>query len=260
MRHADDNLCDHADSDEIAALTFATAAGTLLTPEEQGRLAAALSRCPGCRARQAQYAQLAQLLPLSVPDAEPPPALRGRIIEAAARGAATSMPAPPRSPRFAWRRLLLPTLSLALVGLLLWNVMLQRTVARQQEWNERYTASMLAILGDSDAREFHLIPPNPDSKAYGRLFLAAESGVAGVYVKRLPALAPGRSYHVWLRGAERTLSLGSLQVNAEGRAWLIAEPGTPLLGYTSAFVTDEPAGGSASPTGTPQLVGDLATP
>ena len=76
----------------LAALTL----GEPLAPDEQTRLLAHLARCQRCRRRLDEYATVAQLLPLAVPEVAPSPELRARSLAAAGQTRAASRPLAPR--------------------------------------------------------------------------------------------------------------------------------------------------------------------
>jgi hypothetical protein len=76
-------------------------------------------------------------------------------------------------------------------------------------------------------------------------------------VERLPPPGPGRIYELWLqRGSAAPAPSTLFSVNSRGTAD-IGVPGE-LYGVSRVLVTDEPAGGSRSPTGRPLIVAALS--
>ena len=80
----------------------------------------------------------------------------------------------------------------------------------------------------------------------------ADKGLLCVY--DLPALPDDRTYQAWLvRDGQRT-NAGTFRVSGDGYGVLLVRAGQPLESFDSLGITEEPAGGSAAPTG-PRLMG-----
>ncbi len=90
--------------------------------------------------------------------------------------------------------------------------------------------------------------------ASGRAFVGIGRGVV-LHVSGLPGLAPGRTLQLWALTGSAAFSVGTFEANAFGSAtvtrFLPAEAG-PL---TAISITDEPAGGSSTPSTVPLLTG-----
>jgi anti-sigma-K factor RskA len=90
-------------------------------------------------------------------------------------------------------------------------------------------------------------------------FVTAGSQVV-FYASQLPALPAGRTYQLWLIRANgpAIVSAGTFNPDARNRATLQFANTSLTSGITALAVTDEPSGGSATPTGHKLLVGQNA--
>jgi len=244
----------------LAALTL----GEPLAPDEQTRLLAHLARCERCRRRLDEYATVAQLLPLAVPEVAPSPELRARIL-ATAGGQTRAAPRPlaPRgTPWAGWRRLVQPALGLALAALLALGLNrelavrgLQAQISAQQAQTQTNIGIVTAAFGNDDAIEASLDPRPAAPASSGRVFISPGEPAVAVYARDLPQLPEGQIYQVWLVTPAGTISAGTFAVNPAGRGWRPLRPSEPLVSVERVFVTMEPTGGSPQPTGAEQLSG-----
>ncbi|MBC8074543.1 MAG: hypothetical protein H7Y32_00580, partial [Chloroflexales bacterium] len=72
--------CPDPQCDAVATLLATAALGGDLSADEQAQMLTYVATCARCRLRLDGFAGVAQVLPLSVPEVEPPPALRERIL------------------------------------------------------------------------------------------------------------------------------------------------------------------------------------
>lgn len=277
------------------ATLAALALGEALPPDEQERLLSHLLLCAACRRRLDGYAAVARVLPLAAPDAEPSPGLRDRILQAAARERAPLVqPAPPQPPadRAAWepipaaepaspaparvpsaprgpgwRQLLRPALGLALAALIALGIgqavqigRLETQLAEQQARTAANGRLIVAAFGNDDAVEVRLEPADDLPAASGRVFVSPGEPAAAIYARGLPQLPDGREYQLWIVHDGVVTSAGRFGVTPEGRAWRPLRPEESLGVVERVFVTAEPAGGSARPTGVEVLAGTPVVP
>lgn len=213
--------------------------------------------CTTCRQALAADRAVAALLPLSVPDAQPLPDLRARVIDAV-DAAAQGRERPRRSsgwrgwmqPRLLWRGLALALL----VALLGWNAVLQRDLNRLQSTHEQQQAALVALLRDPDLERRVLPAGDVAPGASGTLVMARDQQTAALTVEGMPALPADRVYQLWLVENDRRISGGTFTVDADGRAVLLLDPPLPISAYERAGVTVEPRGGSPGPT-SPRVIG-----
>lgn len=224
-------------------------------------LSAHLAACPTCPADLREYRQVALVLPFDAPDVAPPPALRARILAAAAaEGNAMPASAPRRSarpwiaPRRNW--LALGTACIALLGLLGWNVRLQSQLQAQvgqvaksrDNWQ-----TMTELLNDPTVRSVAL----SGDHAQGHIWVANDGEVGCLVVEGLPAPGNGNVYQVWLRRGNQPVGVATFEARS-GSAWTFIRANQSIAEFDAIGVTIEPKGGSPAPTGQQVLFGTLA--
>jgi hypothetical protein len=141
--------------------------------------------------------------------------------------------------------------------LLFWNVTLQRQVDRQtsqlaasrQGWQ-----SVIVLLNDASLRWYTM----SGDQANGRFWATPQGDQACLVAQQLPKLAEGQVYQVWLTHGGEQASGGIFEAR-NGDAWIIVRTEEPIASYTTIFVTIEPDGGSAMPTGKHVLDGTLTS-
>ncbi len=259
--------CPDPQCDTVAALMATTALGGDIDAAEQLQLLTYLSTCDRCRSRLNAYAGVAQVLPLSAPEAAPSPELRERILTTA-----TSRAQPRRRSRRwqiapDWRTALaggFVSIALALALLLSQQYLRgqrqeaqlaqqQAQIERQQQVAARNRAVAVAAFGNEDARESQFVAGEVALGASGRVLISPSAPAVVVYARDLPPLAEGRIYQAWLQSAGVLHSLGSFTPDANGRVWAFLQPAAALPSPDAIFVTEEPAATSTLPTG-PELL------
>jgi len=189
------------------------------------------------------------LLPYAVM-AEPPPELRGRVLDAAAeRARARAIPpavqaAPRRARRVVWSRFAAAAAAgLALVfGVDAWRT--RQELALQRE--------MTAALQEPNVvRSFALAGTGEARGAVGRVALDLDAKKGAVVLKGMPVLPEGKVYRLWARVADNDVPCGEFRSDPAGA--VLAQFVVPVESYTAPigklFVTVEPAAPSAVPSG-----------
>lgn len=223
-----------------------------------------------------------------VPQQAPPPALRARVLAAAAT--ATQELAPPARPDRSpfrtradeapeaavsasrWPWLLAAAAALLAVGTSLgwWSAQneiqrLESTIADlrtsatellnvRAEFGREQTARQraAAILSASDVTYTALAGVLPAGAARARVYVSPTRGLL-MAAEDLPALPTGRVYQLWTIVAGQPVSGGVFELEASGRAQVLADaPPGPAAAFA---VTIEPAGGVPAPTGDKVLLG-----
>jgi anti-sigma-K factor RskA len=229
---------DHADwDDELAAYAL-----DALEPSEAAAFEGHLVHCDRCEAGLARLAPALARLPLSVAPADPPPALRRRIMDAVQADASPRAPTPPKLRRGRrpgdWRAWLLRPAPIGALAAALVATFL----------------AGFALRGGDDAAH---PPTTVAARALTRIPVGAtlveRDGRWQLDVDRLPRLAGDRVYQVWVANANATqLTPSSLFVlSRDGRAQVPLSD--RLARGQQVLVTREPAGGSAQPTSAPLL-------
>jgi len=230
-----------------------------------------LEVCQACQASLREYRGVAGLIGYAATETAPPAELRERIVGAVAAAAGQPLAAEPmRRPRpqperarwrpqwpafsrAAWTAAAFAVLSL---GLLFWNVTLQRqinTQSAQLAESGRGWQSVIVLLNDASLRWYSVA----GDQANGRFWTTPQSQEACLIAQRLPDLPANQVYQVWLAHDGNQVDGGTFEAHG-GNAWVIVRPGDAMSSYSSVFVTIEPAGGSAWPTGQRVLTGALS--
>lgn len=239
--------CPDPNCDAVAALLAIAALGSDLRTDEQTQMLGYLATCARCRLRLDGFTNVAQALPLIVPEAEPSPALRERVLVAAAAG--QPRPHPLRRTRRDWRTTLTSAFAVAavLLGLLAGQQYLGSQ--QQQQQTARNRAVVIAAFGNDDSLEARFVPSQQAPQASGRVLISQSEPAVVVYAKQLPQLAPGRVYQVRLQGGGAVVGVGSFVPDANNRAWALLGPQAVLPTPEAIFITEEPASGSPQPSG-----------
>lgn len=202
-------------------------------------------------------------LALAVAPADPPPALRARVLWSI--GAPVAAPdAPAAAPRTFWIWAAAATMTAVAVGLGVWAGRLadERDELRAHvgRLEERVAAAETAAASSSLLREdlelmaaagstmHELHGTDPAPEAGGRVFLSAGSGRGLLIADGLPALGPDRVYALWAMEAGDARLAGVFRSDAAGRGRLEIEDLDLPAGAIFAL-TEEPAPGGERPTG-----------
>jgi hypothetical protein len=224
------------------------------------------ARCAECAPRLYEFEAVAAALGSAVPQVEPPGALRGRVLEMAAR-----TPQQVVGPRRLWPRALrgrrvspawlVAVASLVLsIGSMLWAINLQNQIIALQrddllasERAQRLDHVVQVLASDKLAIR-PLQPVVQTMPSRGIVYLDPSSGTGMVMCHNLPPIEQGHAYQVWfVRGTER-VSGGLLWPDRNGNGYTLIQVPTDLQSFDSIGLTDEPGGGSLWPT-TPRVVG-----
>jgi len=254
MAHQPTNICDDLQPRLAAyALGEQAADAELLTH---------LATCSDCQRDLRAYAQVARVLPYSTPEVAPSPELRTRILAAATPPAPVPLAQPKRRlfqhPRWSWSTTAAFGLACAALLMLFWNLSLQSQLNKRMEQmaagRENWQA-LSQLLNNPDVRSFTVA----GDAGQGRLWAAPQSDIACLVIDRLPPLAAGQVYQVWLMQDDTPVDVGTFDSQIE-HAWLMIRADQPLARYQALGVTIEPRGGSPTPTGPVVLTGPLTTP
>jgi anti-sigma-K factor RskA len=228
-----------------------------------------------------------------VPQIDPPPALRDRVINAAL-GASDAAAAAPTTARATlrrdvegpsrWQWLAAAAMLVLAVGLGAYANSLRGRVSRlesqldaalaqsatlQARVNRTETTltsaqgqltsaqSQLAILTAPDARRVALAGQPGAPSASGRADWSPSRGLS-VSVANLPPLLPMRTYQVWLLTKGNPVSAGLLPTDANGRASNVFPVPAGAPEPIGVALSEEPEGGVAQPGNRIYLVGMLA--
>lgn len=251
--------------DDVVALIPAYVVGAT-DPEEAALVRAQLVACPQAVRALAGYETLmAAMLHMAQP-VTPPARLENRLRRTIGQPLDRQLFRPqvrPSTPRMRWRWSI-TWAAAALTALLLlaglnayWlrqNLQLRAAYAqlaaqRQNEVDQEN--SVYVLLASDERRSIELPAAQEASRANAEIIWDPEVGVAMLYAKSFPPLAPDQVYQLWLTANGKRSSGGLFNVDQNGTGVLIFPLNQPLDGLDSLGITPEPAGGSPGPTAPP---------
>ena len=267
---------DHREWLESAALFAVDALGG----EERRAFEAHAATCGECQREVASLRPVGTALAYAVPQIDPSPALRTRVLTAALGSAGAANDAQPvgvthDAPGRSW--LPLAAALLLAVGLGAYAYSLRSQIgpletalntAREEaisNLEQAQTARQAAdavqqhldVLMAADSARVQLSAAAP-APASGRADWSRTRGLL-VSVDNLPPAPAGRTYQVWYLTRGMPVSAGLLRPDASGRLTGLypVAPGAPdPIGFA---LTEEAEGGAAQPTTQPVLVGLMAS-
>jgi anti-sigma-K factor RskA len=213
-----------------------------LSAEEARAFEQHLAGCSRCQAEERWLRAAVAILPSSVEQVEPPPAIRDRLMETIrAESAAASKPERERTRRRARLGFVLRPATAAVAAGVVAVAGLAGYLIGQDGGTDTTTVSAQAT------------PAAPGAKAE----VVRSGDMASLRVERLPVPPPRRVYEVWLvRKGSSNPQPSTLFVVRRSGTGEAAIPGS-TNGVKKVLVTEEPAGGSKKPTTEPLLSATL---
>jgi anti-sigma factor RsiW len=259
-----------------------------LTADERHAVEQHLAGCAHCRRRADDLAAAVNRLPLALAAASPlrpPAALKQRVLGAVqgpaaaaigvqshpadgneqihaggavADGIGATANAPSPSPA-RWRTVVAAVAVVALALALAWGVRLSEALDQERALRESVAAHfsrqqeiVLEVVDADDATRVILRSPDPDARAYGKLFTRPDLPHVVAMAARLPIPPQGQAYHLWLTSEGRTFLGGVLPVNDQGFGLLTFDADHDGPNYDAARLTLQ-AAGTDDPGGTTVL-------
>jgi hypothetical protein len=135
-----------------------------------------------------------------------------------------------------------------LVGLLIWNLSLQRQIAQTRR---------IQYMVVTDHQPTALKPMGTYGKSVAaRVFHGPSGSDAVLVIENLPSPPPGKVYQVWVTNEQHQRPLHTLR-GVHNVEQLLMQPDEPLSRYKWVMITVEDAAGSRFPSKTMVLAGDL---
>lgn len=248
-------------------------------PEDQ--MAAVRDHLATCPEPHPEIAELGSVVPVlyaAVRPAEPPAALKDRIMAAAAadlearRRTATTAQEPQadagptapdrtslttlvpigraRQPRWSWGLGIAAVLAIVLLGG--WNLSLRSQLEDAQAY-QRSVASVLAAASEPGALTVVMTPPSGEGPR--GLAAVTGSGQMRIAMRELAPTAGTEVYEAWMIEPDAApVALGGFRVGADGAGYLEATGVSPEPGVVLAL-TREPRSGMTAPSSDPVSVG-----
>ena len=254
---------------ESAALYAADA----LPEDERRAFEAHLQTCVECQSELRSFDGTVAALSLDVPQVDPPPALRERVLgQHRVKGGVAPLPTKVRRWNAGW--LAAAALLVVALGAVRYSTMLRHevdglerqlreTIARLDESDRRLDAATRAVSG-AQLRMAVLIAPDlaridlagqaVAPRAAGRAFWSRTRGLV-LTASALPPLPAGRTYQVWVVTANRPISAGVVRPDDTGAGTTFFATPPDIPAPVAMAVTIEPDGGVPAPTGDRYLAG-----
>lgn len=180
--------------------------------------------------------------------ADPPPALRGRVLAAAARvTTASGAKASVRRVPWGW---LAAAASLVAGAVVFQNLDLRRQLQLQDD------VSVL-LQQPNVVLSFALAGSGTASRAFGRVVLDLDAKKGAVVIRRLPALGPEQVYRLWARIGREKVLCGEFGADADGT--VMKQFPVPVDAYTAPveelLLTVESSAALSPPTGPTVMIG-----
>jgi anti-sigma factor RsiW len=240
-----------------------------LEPAEEAAVREHLQSCP---LSHEEFAELGGVVPYlaEVPDlelVEPPPALRDRIMAAAAADLAERTGTTPAVPfpsaaeraeraertertlrrattRLGWAARIAAVIAIVVLGG--WNLLLQGQLSDARAF-DRAVAAVVDAAGQPGSQTV-VLSPQPGSRGSGIAAVAADGSVV-MAMRDLPATAGTQVYEAWvIVGTAAPVAVGGFTVGPTGLATVTTQPVATPPGSTIALSL-EPGPGSTAPRG-----------
>jgi anti-sigma-K factor RskA len=196
-----------------------------LDPADTAAYEQHLARCPECQAELASLTAAAGALAFAVEPAEPPPALRARILASAGAERSNVIPLRARSRTDVAIRVLAVAASVAAVGLAIWNIALRDSL------DHSHQALRTVLLHG----------------ATGSVVLGPR-GEGTMVVTNMTSAPAGKTYEAWVIVDGKATPAGTF---AAGGKTVVVRLRHSVPSGAIVAVTVEPMGGSQQPTARP---------
>jgi len=216
-----------------------------LDTEEEKAVQTHLVNCETCSELLGSFRDVTDRLSFTVPLAEPPPALEGRIMHRIGETLARRRPSPRWLPQFRYPAL--AALAAVLVVALATGNILQLTKTLPGPLQPRSAGLLTAMLAGTGLAK----------DAYGTIVLDPKDNKGVLAVNGLPPLDGAHQYQLWLIRDGQRRSAGVFSVDADGYGALLLMVPRDFVDFRSFGISIEPWGGSPAPTGAKMMSGVL---
>jgi anti-sigma-K factor RskA len=239
-----------------------------LDPSDVERVEQHAATCADCASRLEEFRETAAALGTRVPQADPPAALRGRLLEAVRSTSQERAPEPLRPRpvrRLRWSGAWLVAaasllISLASIG---WMARmneqmstLRADVTTARERAARYD-HIAEVLGSDQLAIRQLAPLAQDLPYRGLVYLDPLSGTGMLTCHDMPPIEQGRAYQVWFMRGNTPVSAGLVWPDRAGNGYALIQVPSDLQNFDSIGMSEEPGTGSVWPTGQRVIGGPL---
>jgi hypothetical protein len=251
---ADSRAATHEEFVELAAAVAVHAADSA----DYRRVEQHADECPECADLLREMLEAAAMMGTAVPQVEPPPALRERVLGTALRErprrAVPLWPRLLRRPRFSPAWLVAAASMLVSIVAVTWVAALQGQVADLQvaAATERDRAArydrVVEVLASPQLAVRALQPTQQSAHSYATVYLDPSSRTGMLTARGLPPVEAGHAWQLWfVRGNER-VSGGVVWPDRAGNCYSMISVPPDVDSFETIGVTEEPWQGSAWPT------------
>jgi len=233
--------------EQVRPLLGAMAIGALDSAESAG-VAQHLLECHDCRQELDRLSDAVDLIGFAAPQVEAPASLRDSFL------GGLSEPIPvSRMSRWRWAA---SVAAAVIVVLLAGNIalLLRGTSAATPVATPAASRAAVPLVW------YDLTAAIPQAGQAHGVLCAQETGtLAWLIVQDLPALPANMTYQAWLSNGDQRVDAGTFMVDSQGRGFLTIRltSANTLSHFATLGVTEEPMGGSPTPSGARYLVASL---
>jgi anti-sigma-K factor RskA len=210
-----------------------------LDADERARFERHLAECERCSAQLAELQEAAGALAFAAEGPEPPPSLRGRILESArAESPAKVVPFPRRRWALPAVAAFAAAAACLAVGLGIWASSLSRSLDRERSAKASYARAVELLGGGAQVKTL--------ADAEGGLLVTPGGGDAALVVCGLSPAPPGKTYEAWVIEGKTPLPAGLFR-GGGGCPPVLLDRKVPAGAIVA--VTLERKGGVQKPTG-----------
>jgi len=215
-----------------------------LTPEEAEELQQLLAATPELGEEMHSLQEVLAAMPYALPEVQPSPAVRSRILTAAQHQPDQIVPMRRRDRRrsmaLRWGGSIAAVLALV-IGLDNLNLRQQLSTTQAKIASQK---DLIAMLQAPQTKLVTLKGMDQLSKAAGNVVITPGEAGAIVVLQDLPTLPPGQTYNLWAVANGQKVSAGNFIANPQGRVFVKV----PLTSATSHRVTNLVVTIETSPT------------
>ena len=252
-------MVDFGDSEEIKELLASYVLGDL-TPEEVAAVHQLLNSHPELKAEVSSLQKTLALFPLALPEAELPPTLGSRILQAASGTVASSTASSSNQVR---RRL---TALLGIAGSVAASVVLglgfysyrlhQQVIATQAELS--HYQETIALLRQPSNRLLSIQGTEATPAASGSLVVVPKSETIVLALQNLTPLPKGKIYRLWGVADGKKIYCGEFKPNPQGKVLVELPLDAEMSDSASVVITVEPSQKLSYPTGETVMTGSIS--
>lgn len=220
------------------------------SPDEVAQIEANLDRCPDLRPEIEVYRAVTDQLLHTAPRQSAPPTLKAGVL--AKIHALPDTSSPPAKitplPKRAWRWRPLTGLVAALVVLLIGTNLFWALRSDEDDKVTDRPPALTEFNNSGSLTWFQLVGRETEQAAAWCIW-SRTTGQGVLVAENFPPLPDGQAYQVWINRDSQVVSMGLLEISAEGKGVLVLPDYSFKGKVESVNVTYEPAGGSEWPTG-----------